>query len=50
MNGTQAMWENDDDLKVLPDGERVALLTVAIILCIFCLVGNCAAVFTVIRR
>jgi hypothetical protein len=42
--------EDDDYLKVLAEGDRIALLAVAIILCSFCVVGNCAAVFTVICR
>ncbi|KDR23073.1 Pyroglutamylated RFamide peptide receptor [Zootermopsis nevadensis] len=44
------LWEESEDLKVLPEGERIALLTVAIVLCSFCVVGNCAAIFTVFRR
>jgi hypothetical protein len=44
------MWEEDEYLKIFPEGDRMALLAVAIVLCSFCVVGNCAAVFTVIRR
>jgi hypothetical protein len=49
-HGLKVLWEGNRDLKVLPEAHRIALLTVAIILCSFCAVGNCAAVFTVIRR
>jgi len=44
------MSEEDGYLKLFPEGDRIALLTVAIVLCSFCIVGNCAAVFTVSRR
>ena len=44
------MGEEDENLKLFPERDRIALLTAAIVLCIFCIVGNCAAVFTLIRR
>ncbi|XP_023724408.1 cholecystokinin receptor [Cryptotermes secundus] len=49
-DGLTVLWEENRDLKVLPEGQRIALLTVAIILCCFCVVGNCAAVFILFRR
>jgi hypothetical protein len=49
-NGLKVLWEENRDLKVLPEGQRIALLTVAIVLCSLCVVGNCAAIFTVMRR
>jgi hypothetical protein len=49
-HGLRVLWEENRDLKVLPEGQRVALLTVAIVLCSFCVVGNCAAIFAVLRR
>jgi hypothetical protein len=44
------LLEDDDYLKVLPEGHRIALLTAAIVFCSFCVVGNVAAVFAVICR